>query len=186
MKPTIVNLHSEFQLGKVDERIFGGFLEHLGRAVYQRVYDPDHPQADQDGLRHDVRQALERLKMTVMRYPGGNFASGYHWEDGVGPCEGRQMVRELTWNSLEPNDFGADEFLKLCRKLSWEPMLAVNLGTGSPEEARNWVEYCNCPSGTRYSNLRAANGSAEPYNVQPSQRVTHRKKTPLWPVDYSP
>ena len=166
MKPTTVHLHSEFQVGKVDERIFGGFLEHLGRAVYQGVYDPENTQADEDGLREDLRQVLERLKMTVMRYPGGNFASGYHWQDGVGPGESRPVMRDLAWNSLEPNKFGTDEFVKLCRKLNWDPMLTVNLGTGSPEEARNWVEYCNCPAGTRYSNLRAANGSAQPYDVK--------------------
>jgi alpha-N-arabinofuranosidase len=101
-----------------------------------------------------------------MRYPGGNFVSGYHWEDGVGPRENRPTVRELAWRSIEPNQFGTDEFISLSRKMGWTPMLAVNLGTGSPEEARNWVEYCNGEVGTRYADRRAANGSREPHGVK--------------------
>ena len=126
---------------------FGGFLEHMGRAVYEGVYDPDCAQADEEGFRRDVMDALRRLRMTAMRYPGGNFASGYHWIDGVGPREKRPTVRELAWQSIETNQFGTDEYIRLCRKMDWTPMLTVNLGTGTPEEARNWVEYCNCPAG---------------------------------------
>ena len=166
MKPTTILLHSDYQIGPVDPRIFGGFLEHLGRAVYQGVYDPDSPHADEDGFRTDVMRALRRLDMTAMRYPGGNFASGYHWIDGVGPRRGRPTVRELAWQSIEPNSFGTDEYLRLCRKMDWTPMLTVNLGTGTPEEARDWVEYCNCPAGTRYADMRAAYGSVEPYDVK--------------------
>ncbi|HUT56674.1 MAG TPA: alpha-L-arabinofuranosidase C-terminal domain-containing protein [Phycisphaerae bacterium] len=166
MSQTTITLHSEFQIGEVDERIFGGFLEHMGRAVYQGVYDPDSRHADEDGFRTDVLAALKRLNMTAMRYPGGNFASGYHWLDGVGPREARPTVRELAWNSIEPNRFGTDEFVKLCRAMNWTPMLTVNLGTGTPEEARNWVEYCNAPPGTRYADMRAANGSPQPYAVK--------------------
>ena len=166
MDLTTVTLHTKFQIGSVDPRIFGGFLEHLGRAVYEGVYDPGSSHADQDGFRTDVMDALRRLDMTVMRYPGGNFASGYHWLDGIGPLEQRPTVRDLAWQSLEPNRFGTDEFIKLCRKMGWTPMLTVNLGTGTPEEARNWVEYCNCPAGTLYANMRAANGRSEPHAVQ--------------------
>ncbi|MCX5738777.1 MAG: hypothetical protein NTZ61_09830 [Proteobacteria bacterium] len=104
--------------------------------------------------------------MTVIRYPGGNFVSGYHWRDGVGPRAERPRVRELAWQSIEPNEFGTDEYLALCRNMSWTPMLAVNLGTGTPEEARHWVEYCNCPIGTLYADLRAANGHADPHGVK--------------------
>ncbi len=165
MDRTTLTLHPEFQTGPVDERLFGGFLEHIGRAVYGGVYQPDSVWADEDGFRRDVLEALTRLRMTVMRYPGGNFASGYHWLDGVGPREKRPTVRELAWQSLEPNTFGTDEFIRLCRRQGWTPMITVNLGTGTPEEACNWLEYCNCPPGTRYADLRAANGSSAPHGV---------------------
>lgn len=163
---TTLSLHTRFPIGPVDPRIFGGFLEHLGRAVYEGVYDPGNPRADAHGFRIDVLDALRPMRMTAMRYPGGNFASGYHWEDGVGPKEGRPRVRDLAWQSLEPNTFGTDEFLALCRTMDWTPMLTVNMGTGTPEEARNWVEYTNIPAGTKYADLRAANGTAEPYGVK--------------------
>jgi alpha-N-arabinofuranosidase len=166
MEETTITLHTGFHVGQVDPRIFGGFLEHLGRAVYEGVYDPESPHADEDGFRTDVLEALRRLDMTAMRYPGGNFASGYHWLDGVGPHDTRPTVRELAWQSIEPNRFGTDEYVKLCRKMGWTPMLTVNLGTGTPEEARNWVEYCNCPAGTKYADMRVANGSAEPHSVK--------------------
>ena len=102
MKDTTITLHTQFQIGQVDERIFGGFLEHMGRAVYEGVYDPKSAHADEDGFRTDVLTALKRLQYTVMRYPGGNFVSGYHWLDGVGPREQRPTVRELAWQSIEP------------------------------------------------------------------------------------
>ncbi len=110
--------------------------------------------------------ALRKLKMTAMRYPGGNFASGYHWMDGIGPKQQRPTVRELAWQSIEPNQFGTDEFMKMASLMDWTPMLTVNLGTGTPEEARNWVEYCNCPVGSRYADLRAENGSKAPYQAK--------------------
>ena len=166
METTTIGLHTEFAVGHVDPRLFGGFMEHIGRCVYGGLYDPDSAHADEDGFRADVMAALRRLNMTAMRYPGGNFASGYHWRDGVGPRQRRPAVRELAWQSIEPNRFGTDEYIKLCRKMGWTPMIAVNLGTGTPEEARNWVEYCNCPAGTRYANMRAENGSPEPHAVK--------------------
>jgi alpha-L-arabinofuranosidase len=163
---TTITLHTQFQLGPVDPRIFGGFLEHLGRAVYQGVYDPDCVHADANGFRSDVSGALSRLRMTAMRYPGGNFASGYHWLDGIGPRQQRPTIRDLAWQSLEPNHFGTDEYIALCRQLDWTPMLTVNLGTGTPEEARNWVEYCNCAPGSKYADMRTANGSPQPHAVK--------------------
>jgi len=165
MNKTTIHLHSKIQVGQVDPRIFGGFLEHMGRAVYEGVFDPDSAHADEDGCRRDVLEALGRLDMTAMRYPGGNFVSGYHWEDGVGPKKNRPTVRELAWSSIEPNSFGTDEFIQLCRKMKWTPMLAVNLGTGSPEEARNWVEYCNGPQGTKFADMRVKNGHIDPHQV---------------------
>ncbi len=166
MDKTTIKMHTSIRIGEVDPRIFGGFVEHMGRAVYQGVFEPDSTHADKDGFRTDVLKALGELDMTVMRYPGGNFVSGYHWLDGVGPREKRPTVRDLAWQSIEPNSFGTDEFMKLCGVTGWTPMLTVNLGTGTPEEARNWVEYCNCEPGTRYADMRAANGSKEPYGVK--------------------
>ena len=165
MQRTRITLHTDFRIGRVDPRVFGGFLEHMGRAVYEGVYDPNSVHADADGCRTDVLDALARLRMTAMRYPGGNFASGYHWQDGIGPREQRPRVRELAWQSIETNRFGTEEFIRLCRKMDWTPMMTVNLGTGSAEEARDWVEYCNCPAGTRYADLRAASGATEPHGV---------------------
>ncbi len=162
---TTITLHSGFPVGPVDPRIFGGFLEHMGRSIYEGVFDPESAHADEAGLRRDVLGALDRLKMPVVRYPGGNFVSGYHWEDGVGDPDERPTLRELAWSSIETNQFGTDEFMGLCHKLDWTPMMAVNLGTGTPEEARNWVEYCNSPTGSRYADMRESNGRPEPYGV---------------------
>ena len=162
MSNTTIRFHSRFHRGPVDPRVFGGFLEHMGRAVYEGVYQPDSAHADDSGCRQDVLAALDRLQMTAMRYPGGNFASGYHWQDGIGPKADRPVVRELAWNSVETNQFGTDEYVALCRRMGWTPMLTVNLGTGTPEEARNWVEYCNVPAGTRYANMRPG----DPYDVK--------------------
>jgi alpha-N-arabinofuranosidase len=166
MKETTLTLHSQFQIGPVDERVFGGFLEHMGRAVYEGVYDANSPHADEDGFRSDVLEALHRWNLTAMRYPGGNFASGYHWLDGVGPRDQRPTILELAWQSIEPNHFGTDEFIKLSRRMGWTPMLTVNLGTGTPEEAGRWVEYCNRPAGTKYADMRVANGAEAPHAVK--------------------
>ena len=166
MKKSTVHLHTRHVIGHVDPRVFGGFLEHMGRAVYEGVYEPSSPQADAEGWRTDVLEHLRGLDMTLMRYPGGNFVSGYHWLDGVGPRETRPRVREKAWNSIETNQVGTDEFLQLSERMGWQPMMAVNLGTGTPEEAHDWVEYCNAPTGTRYADLRAENGREAPYGVK--------------------
>lgn len=165
MKQTDITLHTRFQIGKVDPRIFGGFLEHLGRAVYQGVYEPGSRHADENGFRQDVLETLRRLNMTAIRYPGGNFASGYHWLDGVGRRDNRHTVHDLAWKTMESNQFGTDEYIRLCRKMDWQPMLTVNLGTGTPQEARDWVEYCNCACGTKYADMRVSNGNKQPYGV---------------------
>jgi len=165
MDTTTITLHPKYTAGPVDARIFGGFLEHLGRAVYEGVHDPASAHADEHGNRTDVLTALDRLHMTAMRWPGGNFASGYHWRDGVGPADRRATVREPAWKSAEPNSFGTHEFLDLAERTGWTPMLAVNLGTGTPEEAADWVEYTNAATGTRWADQRAANGRVEPWRV---------------------
>ncbi len=166
MKTHTVHLHAKHRIGHVDPRIFGGFLEHMGRAVYEGVYDPESPHADADGWRSDVLEQLRGLDMSVMRYPGGNFVSGYHWRDGVGPRAERPRVREKAWSSVETNQVGTDEFLQLAARMGWEPMMALNLGTGTPEEAFDWVEYCNAPAGTRNADLRVENGHPDPYGVK--------------------
>jgi alpha-N-arabinofuranosidase len=166
MHATTIHLHTAFRIAPVDPRVFGGFLEHMGRAVYEGVYDPISKHADEEGFRTDVLAALQRLRFTVMRYPGGNFASGYHWEDGIGPRHQRPLRSERAWDSQEPNQVGTDEFMSLCRKMGWQPLLTVNLGSGTAEDARNWVEYCNALAGTRYGDRRAANGHPQPYGVK--------------------
>jgi alpha-N-arabinofuranosidase len=166
MQPTTLHLSTAFEIGEVDPRIFGGFLEHMGRSIYEGVYEPASRHADEDGFRKDVLEALRGLELTLVRYPGGNFVSGYHWQDGVGERAGRPPRLDMAWNSLEPNQFGTDEFMRLCAKLDWEPMMAVNLGTGTPEEARDWVEYCNLATGTHFADMRAKNGREEPYDAR--------------------
>jgi len=166
MDQTKVILDRDYQIAQVDPRLFGGFLEHIGRAVYEGVYDPQSKHADQYGFRKDVLNCLKQLCFTAMRYPGGNFASGYHWLDGVGPRATRPTIRELASQSIEPNQFGTDEFIQLSRVMNWTPMMAVNLGTGTPEEARNWVEYCNSPIGTKYADLRGEYGASDPHDVK--------------------
>jgi len=161
-----LTLHRNYIVDAVDPRLFGGFIEHLGRAVYSGVYEPGHPSADEDGFRRDVLDLVRELRMPVMRYPGGNFVSGYNWEDGVGPREKRPARLDLAWRALEPNTFGVNEFVSWCRKADTAPMMAVNLGTRGIEEARNLLEYCNHPGGSHYSDLRREHGYPDPHNIR--------------------
>ncbi|MBM3957873.1 MAG: alpha-N-arabinofuranosidase [Gemmatimonadetes bacterium] len=160
-----IRLDTDHHAGEIDRRLFSGFLEHLGRAVYEGVYDPGSPLSDADGFRTDVLDALRRLQMPYVRYPGGNFVSNYDWRDGIGPREKRPARPDFAWKSIEPNTFGVDEFVRWCRKLGAEPMLAVNLGTLGASEAAGLVEYCNLAPGTYWADRRRENGSAEPYGV---------------------
>ena len=166
MEQSTLQLHTSFSLGPVDERVFGGFLEQMGRAVYGGIFEPSSEHADEFGCRRDVCDDLKHMGLTTVRYPGGNFVSGYHWRDGVGATESRPLLHSLPWSSIEPNTFGTDEFLQLCERMSWTPMLTVNLGTGSPEEASDWVEYCNGTVGTQTADLRVSNGRRDPYSVK--------------------
>ncbi len=165
MDATRLDLHTAFRIAEVDPRLFGGFLEHMGRAVYEGVYDQTSVHADEHGFRRDVLAALRPLQFTLMRYPGGNFVSGYHWEDGVGPRDQRPLRQERAWNSQEPNHVGTDEFMTLCRAMDWQPMFACNLGTAPPEEAAAWVAYCNAGADAGQGQRRAANGAAAPHDV---------------------
>ena len=161
-----VYLNPEFTIGPIDPRIYGGFVEHMGRCVYTGIYEPEHPTADAQGFRGDVMELVRGLGMPVMRYPGGNFVSQYDWEDGIGPREDRPTRLDLAWKATEPNDIGTDEYIDWCRIAQTEPILAVTLGTRGAKEARDLVEYCNFPSGSTLSDLRAKNGHPEPHGVR--------------------
>lgn len=150
----------------LDRRLLGAFLEHLGRAIYTGVYQPDSPLADANGFRTDVIDQVKDMAVPIMRYPGGNFVSGYNWLDGVGPKEDRPTVLERAWNSLETNQFGTNEFMQWCDLVGTEPLLGFNLGTGTPETAVAYVEYCNVDRGTKWSDLRRSHGFEKPHNVR--------------------
>lgn len=161
-----ITLAKEFKVGEIDKRIYGSFIEHLGRAVYGGIYEPDHATADEDGFRTDVIDMVKELNVPIVRYPGGNFVSGYNWEDGVGAVENRPKRLDLAWGTTEPNYFGTNEFMKWCKKANTECMMAVNLGTRGAEEARNLVEYVNHKDGSAWADLRKAHGYDEPWNVK--------------------
>ena len=154
------------QVAPVKRRLFGSFVEHLGRCVYTGIYEPGHPTADEDGFRGDVLALTQELGISVVRYPGGNFVSNYRWEDGVGPRDRRPVRRDLAWRSPRRNEVGVDEFITWCRRAGVEPMLAVNLGTRGVAEALDLLEYANHPSGTTLSDQRVANGASDPHGVR--------------------
>jgi alpha-L-arabinofuranosidase len=161
-----VVLDPDHHRGEVDRRLFGSFVEHMGRCVYTGIYEPDHPRADAEGFRTDVAALVRELGVTLVRYPGGNFVSGYDWTDGIGPRKDRPRRFDLAWRAIETNQVGTDEFLGWAGRLGLEPMLAVNLGTAGVREAAALVEYCNLPGGTTWSDLRRANGADAPYGVR--------------------
>jgi len=152
-------------IGEVSDLIYGNFVEHLGRCVYGGIYDPGSPLADENGFRKDVMEAVKDLNVTLARYPGGNFVSNYHWLDGVGPEDERVPRLELAWSTMESNQFGTNEFMKFVREVGTEPYFAVNMGTGTIEEAQRWVEYCNVAEGPYYAELRKKHGFEEPHNI---------------------
>ncbi|PMC40224.1 alpha-N-arabinofuranosidase [Bacillus sp. UMB0899] len=156
----------DFKISDVDSRIYGSFIEHLGRAVYGGVYEPDHPLADENGFRKDVIDLVKELDVPIIRYPGGNMVSGYNWEDGVGPRAERPRRLELAWRTIETNEIGTNEFVDWTKKVNSEVMMAVNLGTRGIDAARNLVEYCNHPGGTYYSDLRKQHGYKEPHKIK--------------------
>jgi alpha-N-arabinofuranosidase len=153
-----------FRVADVDERLFGSFVEHMGRAVYGGVFEPGHPTADASGFRGDVLSLVRELGVTIVRYPGGNFVSGYDWEDGVGPDRPSRL--DLAWRSIEPNTFGTNEFMAWAAAAGVEPMMAVNLGTRGVDAARALLEYCNLPGGTRWADLRRSHGVESPHGVR--------------------
>ncbi|ATE53522.1 arabinosylfuranosidase ArfA [Actinosynnema pretiosum] len=165
MLRAVVSFRTDDVVGPVRRRLFGSFVEHLGRCVYGGIYEPGHPSADEEGFRQDVLALTREMGVSVVRYPGGNFVSGYRWEDGVGPRGQRPVRRDLAWRSIESNEVGLDEFVRWARKAEVEVMYAVNLGTRGVAEALDVHEYANHGSGTALSDLRVANGSAEPHGI---------------------
>ena len=166
MKKASVILHKNFVIGKVDKRIYGSFIEHLGRAVYGGIYEPGHPEADEQGFRKDVIEMVKKLGVPLVRYPGGNFVSGFNWEDSVGPREQRPKRLDLAWFTTETNEVGMHEFADWCDAAGSEVVYAMNLGTRGPENARDIVEYANHPGGSKFSDMRIANGKKEPLGIK--------------------
>ena len=161
-----IYIDSRRTITPIDPNLFGSFLEHLGRAIYEGIYDPGSKLSDSNGFRKDVMDEIKHLHVPIIRYPGGNFVSGYNWLDGVGPKKDRPVVLDRAWNSLNSNQFGTNEFLAWCKEVGTEPLMGLNLGTGTPEQAADLVEYCNIDKGTRWSDLRRKHGIAEPYRIE--------------------
>ena len=166
MKQAKMLIEKGYQVSEVDKRIFGSFIEHLGRAVYDGIYQPGHVLSDEEGFREDVLEMVRELNVPVVRYPGGNYVSNFFWEDSVGPVKERSKRLDLAWRSLETNEIGVNEFAKWTKKANSEMMMAVNLGTRGLADACNLLEYCNHPSGTRYSDMRIAHGVKEPHKFK--------------------
>ncbi len=159
-------IDKDYVISKIDKRIYGSFIEQLGRAVYGGIYEPDHPSADEQGFRQDVLDLVKELQVPIVRYPGGNMVSAYNWEDGIGPKEDRPRRLELAWRVTETNEVGTNEFVDWAKKANAEVMMAVNLGTRGIDAARNLLEYTNHPGGTAWSELRKQHGYQEPHNIK--------------------
>ena len=161
-----IRIDLDRRIGEVDRRIYGNFIEHLGRCIYGGIYDEGSPLSDERGFRRDTLAAVRGLRVPLLRWPGGNFVSGYHWTDGVGPRDQRPRRMELAWHGEESNRFGTDDFIEYCRTIGAEPYICLNMGTGTMDEARDWLEYCNGTSNTYWANLRRESGHPEPYGVK--------------------
>jgi alpha-N-arabinofuranosidase len=166
MKQAKIIIDKDFVLSPIDQRIYGSFIEHLGRAVYEGIYQPGHPTADEQGFRQDTLELVRELAVPVVRYPGGNFVSGYKWEDGIGPKEERPKRIDLAWSVVETNEVGLNEFSDWAKKAGTEVMMAINLGTRGVAEAMELLEYCNLDQGTHYSQLRRQHGYEKPHGIK--------------------
>ena len=154
------------EVGPINRRLFGSFVEHLGRGIYQGIYEPGHPTADKNGMRGDVAQLVRDLDIPMVRYPGGNFVSAYNWEDGIGPRDKRPTRLDLAWHTSDSNAVGVHEFIDWCDTVNTKPMLAINLGSRGLDQARNFVEYINGPTGSYWGDLRKSNGRKDPWDVK--------------------
>jgi alpha-N-arabinofuranosidase len=162
---TRISIDTSRPLGDLDRRVYGGFVEHLGRCIYGGLYEEGSPLADDRGFRLDTLALLKELRVSVLRWPGGNFVSNYHWQDGIGPKDSRPVRPELAWGGTESNRFGTDEYMAYCSELGAEPYICLNMGSGTLEEALAWVEYCNSERRTYWADRRRQNGRDEPYKV---------------------
>lgn len=161
-----IKIDFDRQIGTIDRNIYGNFIEHLGRCIYGGIYEEGSPLSDSDGFRKDVLEAVRGLHLPLLRWPGGNFSSGYNWKDGIGPKDARPRRWDTAWQAEESNRFGTDEFIQYCRKINAEPYITINMGTGTMQDAADWVEYCNGTMNTYWADLRKKNGHPEPYNVK--------------------
>ena len=166
MKKAQVIIDKEYIVSSIDKRIYGSFIEHLGRAVYEGIYQPESPFADEQGFRKDTLELVKECNVPIVRYPGGNFVSSYRWEDGVGPKEKRPSQVDLAWQVVETNQFGLNEFADWAKKAGTEVMMAVNLGTRGIQESKELLEYCNFKGGTQMSDLRKEHGYEAPHNIK--------------------
>lgn len=161
---TVVSINDRRVTGKRDIMLYGHFIEHFHRQIYDGIFDPDSPLADEDGFRTDIIEAMKKIRVPVLRWPGGCFVSSYHWKDAVGTA--RKPMFDKAWRVEDPNTFGTDEYIKLCRKIGCEPYICTNAGTGTPEEMSDWVEYCNLDHEGQYAKQRIANGYQKPHKVK--------------------
>ena len=161
-----VTAHKDYTIAKIDDRVYGAFLEHLGRAIYTGIYEPGHKTADKNGMRGDVAKLVRDINIPCVRYPGGNFVSAYNWEDGIGPRDQRPTRLDLAWHTSESNAVGIHEFADWCDTVGTQMMLAINLGSRGLDQARNFVEYVNGPTGSYWGDLRKKNGRKDPWDVK--------------------
>jgi alpha-N-arabinofuranosidase len=166
MRKARLMVDKDFTIGVIDKRMYGSFVEHLGRAIYGGIYEPEHKTADKNGFRKDVIELVKELDVSIIRYPGGNFVSNYCWEDGIGSIERRPSRLDIAWRALEPNRIGVNEFCAWAKEVGAEVMMSLNLGTRGLEAARNLVEYCNHPEGTYWSDLRISHGIQKPHGIK--------------------
>jgi len=165
-QPAVIKIDFDRKIGEIDPKIYGGFLEPIRTVVYGTLYDPSSPFADENGFRKDYMELIRELKVPVIRWPGGNYVSGYNWKDGIGPKEQRPARLDLAWHQIENNHMGTDEYVKFCNLVGAENFICINAGTGTLDDARHWVEYCNYEKGTYYSDLRRKYGNEEPFKVK--------------------
>jgi alpha-N-arabinofuranosidase len=161
-----IKIDTDRRIGEVNPHLFGNFSEHLGRVIYGGIYEEGSRLSDAQGYRKDTMQAVRDLGVSILRWPGGNFVSGYHWVDGIGPKDQRPVRPDYAWGGVESNRFGTDEFLQYCDRIGVEPYICINAGLGTIDEARNWVEYCNGDRNTYWANQRRKNGHEKPYGVK--------------------
>jgi alpha-L-arabinofuranosidase len=159
-----IKIDIDRKIGVVDPNIYGGFLEAM--VAYRGLYEPDSPLSNKDGFRQDFIDLIKELNVPVVRWPGGNYVSGYNWEDGIGPKDQRPTMLDLAWHFIETNQLGTDEYVKLCKLIGAENFVCINAGTGTLDDARHWVEYCNYEKGTKYADLRRKNGNEEPFKIK--------------------